>query len=107
MVCGVRLRAARQRVLREAFHHWIGRDDRIALPPWAGEFRLLDRKTVDALGRLSERELMMNGLFALLGFRQIAVPYLEARRAAGRLSFGLRRVARLDATGVTPFRHCR
>ncbi|MCX7230947.1 MAG: glycosyltransferase family 2 protein [Burkholderiales bacterium] len=107
MVYGVRAEPLDEplakRVLRKAFHRWVGRDDLIVLPPGAGDFRLLDRKAVDALGRFSERERMMKGLFALLGFRQVAVPYHEGRRAAGRSSFGLRRVARLAATGVTSF----
>lgn len=92
-----------KRVLRQLFHRCVGRDDRIELPLGAGDFRLLDRKAVDALARFPERERMMKGLFALLGFRRIAVPYRQAERSAGRSRFGLRRVARLATTGVTSF----
>ena len=90
-------------LLRRAFHRYVGQDDRIELPIGAGDFRLLDRKAVDALARFQERERMMKGLFALLGFRQIAVPYHQADRHAGKSSFGLRRVVRLATTGVTSF----
>jgi glycosyltransferase involved in cell wall biosynthesis len=92
-----------KRTLRWLFHRYVGRDDRVALPMGAGDFRLLDRKAVDALARFQERERMMKGLFALLGFRQIGVPYAQAERAAGRSNFGLRRVARLATTGLTSF----
>lgn len=94
---------ASKRVLRRLFHRFVGRDDRIELPIGAGDFRLLDRKAVDALARFPERERMMKGLFALLGFRQTSVPYRQAERSAGTSSFGLRRVARLATTGVTSF----
>jgi len=107
MVYGVRAEPLAEpwtkRTLRRLFHRYMGRDDRIELPMGAGDFRLLDRKAVDALARFPERERMMKGLFALLGFQQIAVPYRQAERTAGVSSFGLRRVARLATTGVTSF----
>lgn len=107
MVYGVRSEPLAEpwakRALRRLFHRYLGRDDRIELPMGAGDFRLLDRKAVDALARFPERERMMKGLFALLGFRQVAVPYRQAERSAGASSFGLRRVARLATTGVTSF----
>ena len=107
MVYGVRMEPLAEpwskRTLRRLFHRYVGRDDRIELPMGAGDFRLLDRKAIDALARFPERERMMKGLFALLGFQQIAVPYRQAERTAGASSFGLRRVARLATTGITSF----
>jgi glycosyltransferase involved in cell wall biosynthesis len=107
MVYGVREGGADEgplkRVARGAFHRWIGREDRVEFPMNAGDFRLLDRKAVDALARFTERERMMKGLFALLGFRQLGVPYRVAPRGAGKTRFGARRLVRLAATGVTSF----
>jgi glycosyltransferase involved in cell wall biosynthesis len=92
-----------KRLLRWAFHQFVGREDRIVLPRGAGDFRLLDRKVVDALNRFPERERMMKGLFALLGFRQIGEFFKVAPRAAGTSQFGARKLVKLAATGVTSF----
>lgn len=92
-----------KRSLRALFYRYIGREEGISLPPNAGDFRLLDRKAVDALNRFSERDRMMKGLFAWLGFRQIGVPFRVAPRATGASHYNLRRLYRLAATGITSF----
>lgn len=51
------------------------------LPQGAGDFRLLDRKAVDALNRMGERARFNKGLYAWIGFKSIGVPFdVEARR---------------------------
>lgn len=92
-----------KRSLRSLFYRYIGREEGISLPPNAGDFRLLDRKAVDALNRFAERDRMMKGLFAWLGFRQIGVPYRVAPRASGASNYNFRRLYRLAATGITSF----
>jgi len=54
------------------------------MPANAGDFRLMDRRVVEALKRLPERTRFSRGLFAWLGFRQTAVTYVRPRRVAGR-----------------------
>src|SRR6476646_3278949 len=46
-----------------------------SLPEGAGDFRLLDRKAVDAMNGMSERVRFNKGLFAWMGFRSIVVPF--------------------------------
>ena len=54
------------------------------LPENAGDFRLIDRKVVEALKQLPERNRFMKGLFAWAGFRAVGVPYERpARHVAG------------------------
>ena len=45
------------------------------LPPNAGDFRLLDRKAVDALNRMGERVRFNKGLFAWMGFKSLGIPF--------------------------------
>lgn len=92
-----------KRTFRAFFYRFVGREENISLPPNAGDFRLLDRKAVDALNRFTERDRMMKGLFAWLGFRQLGVPYHVAPRASGVSRYGLKRLYRLAATGFTSF----
>jgi glycosyltransferase involved in cell wall biosynthesis len=75
--------------------------DRIV--PDSSDFRLMDRKVVDALLRLPERSRFMKGLFAWVGFRSTPLPYDAPPRAGGHSSFGYRRLTALAVTGITAF----
>lgn len=57
------------------------------LPENAGDFRLIDRKVVEALKQLPERNRFMKGLFAWAGFRAVGVPYERPARHAGETKF--------------------
>lgn len=85
------------------FYALVNRADRLQLPPDAGDFRLMDRRVVDALLSLPERNRFMKGLYAWVGFPSVAVPYSPAPRTAGHSSYGLRRLLRLSLDGLTAF----
>ena len=53
------------------------------LPVGAGDFRLLDRKAIDAMNRMRERVRFNKGLYAWMGFRSIGVPFDVPPRADG------------------------
>ena len=61
----------------------IKRVAEVDIPPNTGDFRLMSRRVVDEVLRLSETHGFLRGLVAVVGFRQIAVPYDRDRRAAG------------------------
>jgi glycosyltransferase involved in cell wall biosynthesis len=67
-----------------AFYRLINRLSDVPLPANAGDFRLMDRKVVNALGSMPERGRYMKGMFAWLGFRQAVVTYSRPARAAGQ-----------------------
>lgn len=73
------------------------------IPPNVGDFRLLDRKVVDALKQLPERRRFMKGLFAWVGFRQATIPYARRPRSAGRSKFSGWRLWNLALEGITSF----
>ncbi|MEO9191933.1 MAG: glycosyltransferase family 2 protein, partial [Acetobacteraceae bacterium] len=73
------------------------------LPPNAGDFRLMSRRTVDALLRLRERHRFMKGLFAWVGFPSAAVPYDRAPRAAGHSKWSYWRLWNLALEGITSY----
>jgi glycosyltransferase involved in cell wall biosynthesis len=56
----------------------------VDIPVDAGDFGLMDRRAVDALNRLPERQRFLRGLRAWVGFRQIGVPYRRSERMFGR-----------------------
>lgn len=80
-----------------------GRSQRFRIPAGAGDFRLMDRRAVDALLSMPERNRFMKGLYAWVGFDSVAVPYTPQPRAEGRSKFSLMRLARLSLDGLTAF----
>jgi len=73
------------------------------LPANVGDFRLMDRKVIDALMSLPERNRFMKGLFAWVGFRQTTVPYVREVRTAGRTKFSGWRLWNFALDGITSF----
>ena len=57
------------------------------IPENAGDFRLMDRRVVEVIKQLPERNRFMKGLFAWAGFNAIGVPYERPARAAGETTF--------------------
>ena len=74
-----------------------------AIPRDAGDFRLMDRKVVNALRALPERDRFMKGLYAWVGFKSEAIEFTPGVRANGHSKFRPLHLISLAATGVTSF----
>ena len=92
-----------KRVLTGAFYRLLNLGAEAPIPADARDFRLLDRRVVDALLALPERTRFMKGLFGWVGFRSVALPVELAPRAGGESKFGLHGLWRLAVTGLTAF----
>lgn len=92
-----------KRVGSRIFYKLVNASARFILPEDAGDFRLMDRKVVDALLDLPERSRFMKGLYAWVGFRSSALPYTPAPRTRGRSTFGTVRLLSLAIDGLTSF----
>lgn len=79
-------------------HNWLS-DDKI--PEHAGDFRLLDRRVVDVIRQMPERNRFMKGLFVWGGFRQTGVEYDRAERAVGTTKFNYIKLWKLAVDGIT------
>jgi polyisoprenyl-phosphate glycosyltransferase len=79
-------------------HNWLSHDK---IPEHAGDFRLLDRKVVDVIRRMPERNRFMKGLFAWAGFKQAAVLYHREERTVGRTKFNYWKLWTLAIDGIT------
>jgi glycosyltransferase involved in cell wall biosynthesis len=75
----------------------------VTIEPDAGDFRLLDRRVIDALRDLPERNRFMKGLYAWVGFKTIGITYQVENRRSGQSGFNFRRLMELAITGVTSF----
>jgi len=79
-------------------HNWLSEDK---IPEHAGDFRLLDRKVVDVIRAMPERNRFMKGLFAWGGFRQTAVEYDRIERKVGSTKFNYIKLWKLAIDGLT------
>jgi len=73
------------------------------IPSNAGDFRLLDRQVVAALGQLSERNRFMKGLYSWVGFRQTSVDVVREARVAGSSKWRYWRLWNFALDGITAF----
>jgi len=76
---------------------------RVVLPKDTGDFRLMSRRSVDALLQLREQHRFMKGLFAWVGFPSRAVLYDRAPRAAGTTKWNYWKLWNLSIEGITGF----
>jgi len=88
-----------------AFYRLIGRLTSVDIPRDTGDFRLLDRKVVQALVAMREHHRFMRGLSVWVGFRQEAVPYDRAERYAGETKYPLSKMVRFSLDAITSFSH--
>lgn len=107
MVYGMRNSRQSESYLKRQFTHafyWLmQRMTSIDIPNNAGDFRLMDRKIVDALKQIPERTRFMKGLYAWVGYKTIGIPYDVQDRAAGKSSWGFSNLTELAITGITSF----
>jgi polyisoprenyl-phosphate glycosyltransferase len=92
-----------KRFTAAAFYRSMERLSDTAIPRDTGDFRLLSRRALDALGLLRERQRFMKGLFSWIGYRQTAVHYLREPRQAGITKWNYWRLAQLAIEGITSF----
>lgn len=89
-----------KRMTAALFYRFVNAISDFKVRPGASDFRLLDRKIVDVLGRLGERTLFFRGLIPWLGFRQCDIEYTPAPRAHGCSKYDLGRMMVLALDGV-------
>lgn len=86
-----------------AFYRVINRLSEVAIHEDVGDFRLLSRRSVDALNQLPERNRFMKGLFAWIGYRQVTLDYDRESRAAGNTKFHYWKLWNFALEGITGF----
>jgi dolichol-phosphate mannosyltransferase len=91
------------RIANKIFYRLLRRFSYIDIPLDAGDFGLLDRRVVDIMNAMPERNRLIRGLRAWVGFRQIGVPYTRDARHAGRSSNSLLDLFRWASTGLVSY----
>ena len=92
-----------KKITARLFYRVIQSVSRIRIPEDTGDFRLLSRRSVDALNTLREHHRFMKGLFAWIGFPQKAVLYNRDPRFAGQSKFNYWKLWNFALEGITAF----
>src|SRR3954468_22849220 len=85
------------------FYRVFRRLTRMDLAVESGDFRLMDRKALDALLAMPERNRFLRGMTVWVGFTQTAVPFVREERHAGVTKYPLRKMLRFSFDAITSF----
>lgn len=92
-----------KRVTASAFYRVLRRLTDVEIPADVGDFRLVDRRALEAFRSMREGSRFVRGMYAWVGFRQIGVPYRRDARHAGETKYPLKKMLRLAGDGVIGF----
>ncbi|MHB1015173.1 MAG: glycosyltransferase family 2 protein [Desulfurivibrionaceae bacterium] len=92
-----------KRLFTRIFYTLLNSGAEIKIEPGALDFRLLDRRVVEALRSLRERVRFTKGLYAWVGYRSIGIAFMPNQRYAGESSFNRKSLFKLGWDGLTSF----
>jgi dolichol-phosphate mannosyltransferase len=85
------------------FYRLIYRITDVKIPLDTGDFRLIDRKVVDVMNSMREKNRFLRGMGAWVGFKQIGVEYKRAARYSGETKYPFKKMLRFALNGITGF----
>jgi polyisoprenyl-phosphate glycosyltransferase len=85
------------------FYRLLARLSSIDIPRDVGDFRLIDRKVLEAFRAMPERDRFVRGMFAWLGFRQTEVLFHRPPRLVGETKYPFWKMLRLAVNGALSF----
>lgn len=92
-----------KRATASAFYWAMHKLGDVPIPRDTGDFRLLNRRCLDALSRCRERRRFMKGLFAWIGFKQAEIIYDRAPRYTGNTKWNYWKLWNFALEGITAF----
>lgn len=106
VVYGVRQNRKENGLLRCAyavFYRLLKVISHIDIPTDAGDFCLMDRRVLNQINEMGERNRFIRGLRGWVGFKQVGLPYERPARAAGKTKYNYFRLFTLAMDGFTSF----
>ena len=92
-----------KRLTARWFYRVLNRLSEVKIPLDAGDFRLVDRRVLTAMGSMREHRRYLRGMFAWVGFDQTGVTYVRDGRAAGETKFSLKKMINFATDGIVSF----
>ena len=92
-----------KKISSRQFYKLINRLSDVRIEPAAADFRLMNRKTVDAFLSIKEKDRFTRGLVSWLGFKQSNIEYKSPSRFSGKSKYSLTKMIRFAIDGITSF----
>jgi polyisoprenyl-phosphate glycosyltransferase len=92
-----------KRATASLFYRLFRRISDVDVPLDVGDFRLVDRRALDAFRSMRESNRYVRGMFSWIGYRQVGVPFSRDERFAGETKYPLRKMLRFATDGIVSF----
>jgi len=92
-----------KKITSHFFYKIINTLSDIHIEPSAADFRLMNRKTVNAFLQLKEKDRFTRGIISWMGFKQAQVEYTAPQRFSGKSKYSVFKMFRFAADGITSF----
>ena len=92
-----------KRVSAYVYYRLLAALSSVTIPPDTGDFRLADRKVVDAVISMREYHRFLRGMFSYVGFKQVAVPFDRDARHGGKSEYTFKKQIKLAKDGIFGF----
>ncbi len=85
------------------FYRILSRITSISIPVDTGDFRIMDKKIVEILRQMPEKNKFLRGQISWIGFNQTFIEYEREERQAGETGYTYRKMMRFALDGITAF----
>lgn len=92
-----------KKITAHLFYRALNLMSDVAIPRDTGDFRLVNRRALDAVLDMPEKSRFVRGMFAWVGFSQVGIEYARAAREQGETKYPLRAMLRLALDAMTGF----
>lgn len=92
-----------KKITAKVFYRILRLITKIEIPVDVGDYRIISRKVVNVLCKMTEQEKFIRGQIAWIGFKQSFVEFNRPKRKAGRTSFSISKMTRFAVDGITSF----
>ncbi len=92
-----------KKLTAKIYYRILKRLSQIDIPVDTGDFRLVDRKALNAFLAMRESHRFVRGMFSWIGFKQIGIEFERAERFAGETNYPFRKMIKLAMDGILSF----
>lgn len=92
-----------KRYTSKLYYKILQKSTNIPIQKDTGDFRLLDRKCIDALKEMRETDRNNKGMFSWIGYKKIGISYQQNQRQHGKTKWSYYKLLNLALTGITSF----
>ena len=92
-----------KRATAALFYRLLRKITNVDIPLDTGDFRLMSRRSIEAMKLFNERNRFVRGLVSWIGFKQTGITFVRAERYAGETKYPLKKMLRFAIDGIVSF----